>query len=158
MNNLIKTAAALALLAASTGARAQLDGKSPEWAAYVAAWKSGIVCTDMPGAAPFIKCSDGIEKAMREAAAQLPPLPKGVTIQASIYGHISGDDRDQYDYMVIVAVDDQTGAHSRSAGYAVPMHCTKFAEKACGRSITYRGYLTWEMDGSVAEGLGKKNP
>ena len=146
-----KVTTALMFLAAATVARASKVG-SPEW---IAAYKAGIVCVDMPNAEPF-KCDDGIEKAMREASAQLPALPKGVVIEAQVFGRLGGND--PYDYVVMVSVDDNTGAHSRSVGYAMPMHCTPTHESACGRSAIYRGYLTWEMDGYVAEGLNKKKP
>lgn len=147
-----KVTTGLLLLAAATVGRATQPTNFEEW---TSAYKTGIVCEDMPDAEPF-KCDDGIEKAMREAAAQLPALPKGVVIQAMVFGRLTS--KDPYDYQVFVAVFDDTGAHSRSVGYAVNLHCTLHQETACGRSAIYRGYLTWEEDGYVAEGEGKKRP
>ena len=161
MKKTLFAAAALLLLAAATGARAQVPGStelpgSPKWAAYVAALKSGIVCVDTTTTPPFIKCSDGIEKAMREAAAQLPPLPKGVVIEFELFGQSTPDSKrlgsNALNYSGMVTVDDSTGVRHRSVGYARFLHCMKTQEEACGRSAIYRGYLEWEKAGVVAEG------
>jgi hypothetical protein len=103
-----------------------------------------------------IGCSDGIEKAMRLAMTQLPPLPKGVVIEAEVFGRNPSDD--SFDYEVLVSVTDGTGVRPHSVGYSIPMHCTITQDEACGRSAIYRGYLTWEMGNTVAEGLNKKMP
>lgn len=152
-----KWTGALLLLAAATA------GRAAEHMTLKEQWSTGIVCEDYHLASykETVRCDDGIEKAMRAAATQLPPLPKGIVIEALIEGHEPSDgamDLDPFDYSVMVIVDDNSGAHSRSVGYATKLHCTQTHEDACGRSIIYRGYLTWEMDNYVAEGSLKKRP
>jgi hypothetical protein len=153
LKHLSKWTGAALVVAAATAGRASEIG-SREWKEQ---WKTGIVCEDLrvyknDG---YVGCDDGIEKAMKVAAAQLPPLPKGVVIQATIEGK-SDDAKDPLDYMLTVGVTDQTGARGHSVGYAQVLHCTRTHEAECGRSIIYRGYLTWEMGDSVAEGMNEK--
>jgi hypothetical protein len=146
------TGAALLLVAATAG-RAAKTG-TPEWFAQ---WKTGIVCEDFPlyGEKGYIGCDGGIEKAMRAAAAQLPPLPNGVVITVQVEGN-SPYAKDIADSSIMVMVVDETGVRPHSVGYAIPMHCTFTHEEECGRSAIYRGYLTWEMSNYVAEGMNEK--
>ncbi len=98
--------AALLLMATSVGRAA--SRLTPEW---LAQFKTGVVCTDsqLHPMEHNIKCSDEIEKAMRLTVAQLPPLPKGVSIEVEIWGI---DPDDIYDYSILVSVSDHTGVES----------------------------------------------